>query len=183
MPPRKKSQTLKKKVSKSKPTSKPMSKSKPKHLPGQVVVTKSGKRYIVDQNLRYVPLTSKKNAQRMEAEASRSSNSKTGRAKSVAAPRAGSLQLVNGQTYVVGEDRKTYIPITQSAATGTGVLTTLLEIAAVVLIADLVVDLIVDDIALDEIQSRSVQSFGSNLNVAGNSGGDFDNAGGDFGDF
>lgn len=115
-----------------------------KHKPGQVIETKSGKRYIVDQSGRYVPLSSTKHARRGEAQKKRTQSR-------VTAPRAGTLQIINGQTYVVGEDRKTYIPITPSAAAGRGVLTTLLEIAAVVLIADLVIDLIVDDVILDDL--------------------------------
>lgn len=126
-----------------------------KYAPGQIVVTKGGKRYIVDQKQRYVPLTSKRNAQRNHSGAKRQNT----KPLSVSAPHAGSLQMINGQTFIVGEDRKTYIPITQAASTGRGVLTTLLEVAAVVVIADLVVDLIVDDIA-DLAQVGSLDSVG-----------------------
>lgn len=156
--------------------------SKPaKYAPGQIVVTRSGKRYIVDQNMKYVPLTSKLNARRSELEGSQQRNSKSkkskksnSKSKSVSAPRAGSLQLVNGQTYVVGEDRKTYIPITQSAAAGTGVLTTLLGIVAVVLVTDLVVDLIIDDLQLPDMEVS-----GWNAGNVGNLG-DFGDVGGYF---
>lgn len=167
-----------KSVSKSKLKAKPKPKRTPKpkqkYLPGQIVITKSGKRYIVNQNMQYVPLTSKKNAQRRDVPQSKSQSR-----RSVSAPRAGSLQLVNGQTYVVGEDRKTYIPITQSAASGTGVLITLLEIAAVILIADLVVDLIIDDIELDDLSVNSFNNANVNTNMNMNTG--FGNT--DFGDW
>lgn len=164
--PAKQKATVKPKT-KAKPKTKVKSNTKAKYLPGQVVVTKTGKRYIMDQNLRYIPLTSKKNAQRKDGPQSQSS---------VSAPRAGSLQVVNGQTYVVGEDRKTYIPITQAAASGKGVLMTLLEIAAVILIADLIVDLIIDDIDLDDHQGSAFYTSNANgyTNTNTNTGyGDF----------
>lgn len=124
-----------------------------KHAPGQVVETKSGKRYIVDQNKRYVPLSSKKNARRNDSS----------KGKFVSAPRAGSLQLINGQTFVVGEDRKTFIPITPSAASGKGVLTTLLEVAVVILVADLVIDLLIDDLIPGDIVYNSIASGSSGM--------------------
>lgn len=132
-----------------------------KHTPGQVIETKSGKRYIVDQNRRYIPI-SKKNARRDQSR-------EVGKSESASAPRAGSIQMINGQTYVVGEDRRTFIPITPSAAAGQGVLTTLLEVAAVILIADLIIDLIVDDIAFDDL--AYTPSFG--VDNVWNSGGFF----------
>lgn len=145
-------------------------KARAKYLPGQMLETKSGKRYIVDQSLRFIPLTSKKNARRSGTGKGKASRRPA--SQSVSAPRAGSLQIVNGQTYVVGEDRKTYIPITQSAASGTGVLTRLLEIAGVILIADLVVDLIIDDVQMNDL--LATQSFGFS-SVSG-MGMDFGNA-------
>lgn len=170
-----------------------------KFAPGQIIITKSGRRYIVDQNLRYIPMTSKKNPRRNESTSKsaqkRGSELQTNirhhsgakpkpTPRSVAAPRAGSLILINGQTFVVGEDRKTFIPITQTAANGQGVLTTLLEIAAVVLIADLVVDLIVDDVMLDGLdtaQMGSVGSFGSVNSFRAGDGGGVGNSSGVFG--
>lgn len=160
----------------------------PKFSPGQIVVTKGGKRYIVDQDRRFVPMTSKKNPQR-EDQANRSRRRNSARiparpkSNDVSAPRAGSLLLINGQTFVVGEDRKTFIPITPSVAGGQGVLTTLLEVAAVVLIADLVVDLIVDDIALDNLAQAA--SFGSVGSFDAGDVGNFDGFGDgwDAGDF
>lgn len=128
------------------PTLAPSARKRAAHKPGQILVTKAGKRYIVGTDLKYVPLTSKKHAHRKDR--ATSSHLRKGSAQ---APQAGSLQLIGGQTFVVGEDRKTFIPITKSAASGQGVLTTFLEVVVILALADLVVDLIVDDVITDDM--------------------------------